>query len=103
MFPIAKNNSTYYMTDKEYNPATTPTYIKTSGIKETKIFNNGSVSATFGISKYPDYPTGNELLISDNGGTNYNKMYYIIGESGSFSANDIWESETYYDFDFYGI
>ena len=98
MFPIAKNMSTYYFNDIDYWTKTTPTYIKESDVTELR-FNsrNKNVSAIFGISEYPSYETGNKSLISDNGGTAYNKCYFIVGESGTTDTNNVWKSKTYYD------
>lgn len=98
MFPIAKDMSTKYFNDVDYRLKTTPTYIKKSNVKEVRLNSqNKNVSAIFGISEYPEYETGNKFLISDNGGTAYNKCYYIIGESGTTDTNNVWKSKTYYD------
>ena len=98
MFPIAKDMSTKYFNDVDYRLKTTPTYIKESDVREVRLnAQNKNVSAVFGISEYPEYDTGNKFLISDNGGTAYNKCYYIIGESGTTDTNNVWKSKAYYD------
>lgn len=98
MFPIAKEMSTKYFTNVDYALKETSTYIKVPEATEARLNSqNENVSAVFGISEYPNYDTGHQFLVSDNGGTAYNKSYYIIGESGMTDTQKDWVSKTYYD------
>ena len=48
------------------------------------------------VPKYPSYETGNQLLVSDNRGRPYNKMYFSVCRSASVRCGEIWESRTEY-------
>lgn len=97
MFPIAKNMSSKYFGNYDFTLNETPPYIKLNDINEVRLNSqNENVSCVFGISEYPDFDD-KQFLISDNGGTQYNKCYYIISDNNMTDTNKIWKSKTYYD------
>ena len=47
---------------------------------------------------YPCYESGGRLLIQDNGGNPYNKMYFpVCLESASVMAGEVWKTRTEYE------
>lgn len=99
MFPIAQSAVNKIYTDNGFAPATPVNgyygYVNTA----TYYDSNGSVSAEFGINKYP---TNNSVYnksfsTQDNGGSNYYKGYYCVcGTDISVTNGTLWQSETKY-------
>ena len=51
------------------------------------------------ITKYPTgLPGGDSFNLRDNGGGDYNKMYFDVCSSGSITAGTRWTSQTIYRF-----
>ena len=48
------------------------------------------------VPRYLSKAEGNQYLITDNGGSSYNKMYFVLAHGGSVRAGDVWETETVY-------
>lgn len=100
MFPILKdasdivcfdNDSTEYNTSDLLN--TNRQNVKTINVRSK---NNGFFGS-FAVTKYPcGLCGGDKVLITDNGGNAYNKMYYVVCGSHYSKSGEIWESTTIY-------
>lgn len=52
---------------------------------------------TMSIGEYPKLTSSDsKFLLADNGGANYNKMYFVCADGGSVTSGTIWNSTTYY-------
>lgn len=47
----------------------------------------------------PIFKSGNTMLLNDNGGLNYNKMYFVFAGSDCVKKGDIWKATTEYNID----
>lgn len=45
---------------------------------------------------FPKCNYGNMMLLSDNGGLNYNKMYFVFARNDEVNAGDVWRATTNY-------
>lgn len=99
MYPVIKTFSGYRYTDTSYevesNPASdfTDTFNDAKSVTE---YGNNFIS-TVSILEYPTGLTGGDCaVISDNGGLDYNKIYFTVCSSGSSSVNELWKASTEY-------
>lgn len=109
MFPIAKTvgdiqiiNKMY--TDMDYSQfdltqLSTNLYINEVK-KVTAYGENTGVIASVEALEYPKGLTGGDrFLVSDNGGQNYYKMYFVAQQDGSVASGDVWKSKVVYKID----
>ena len=77
------------------DPTTTVT---APGATSTQMFDTTSgLSAEISVPIYPKGLTGGDTAkITDNAGSNYNKLYYIVCENAAVAANDVFMSQTVY-------
>ena len=70
------------------------------GIKKaTQYSNDKGFLCSMEITKYPTgLPGGDSFNLRDNGGGDYNKMYFDVCSSGSITAGTRWTSQTIYRF-----
>ena len=99
MFPILKAVSDKFTTNRSWEPTTITLDTAIAGVKEAKIYKDGAAPyASFSHPLTLNYPVSGTLLITDNGGLDYNKCYYIACTSGNtVSTNDLWQTETRYN------
>ena len=99
MLPIAQAITDKYYTNRFYSPTAI------SGTSHTEprasiacIYGDASgVACSFKVSKYD--PKSAYFLVTDNGGSLYNKCYFAVDVTGGVSQSDLWESTTEYKFD----
>lgn len=101
MFPPAKTITNAVYTNLDFIPYNIPVPFvgKTeSNVTKSNIYSSESgFFAEFEITKYPTgLPGGDKWLLTDNGGGDYNKMYYIICNSGASSVGEQWNTTTHY-------
>ena len=93
--------SNFIYSDTEYEEFEIPqssaykTYPKAK--KVTVYSKENGYSFTLGIPKYPELSTGNKFLLQDNGGQNYNKMYFVLSMTDSVKSGDVWSTTTIYN------
>lgn len=99
MLPILKAFSTYRYDDTCFTVAKNDQSGYSITIPDASIVTEyiDTISTTMEIEKYPDGLTGGDCaLITDNGGENYNKAYFVVCTSGSITAGTLWKSVTKY-------
>ena len=101
MFTPSKSFTDHYYTDKDLTPKACADYINyasTQNVKKTVIYGeNNGVLFEFDIEKYPTGLTGGDnWSLSDNGGINYNKIYYRVANGGIANIGDLWQSTSIY-------
>ena len=83
--PAKAQTDTVYM-DTDYTPkVVSESYGRYSNVKRTIVYGKTSgVYTEFSIGQYPSlgFRDSDKLLITDNGGGQYNKCYYIISADG---------------------
>lgn len=104
MFPPAKFGSDKLYMDTNYEVETLPTsnYRNTyPKAKSAVIYNEtNGFWAEFSIPKYPTGLSGGDYFwVMDNGGSNYNKMYYVVTTGTTVQPNDMWQAQTVYKLD----
>lgn len=101
MFPVAKTVSDMCYLDTVYQPDdTTDFYGDNAKAKKATVYSDTlGFLGSFEITKYPTGLVGGDILnIRDNGGGDYNKMYYNVCTGGTVTTGDVWDSETIYTF-----
>lgn len=97
MMPPCKEFTDSYFTDKTPTPQNAVSGIEISGAKSATVFGKESgISFTMTIPEYPSIENGGKFFISDNGGRNYNKMYFPVTTKADVKDGDIWTSVTKY-------
>lgn len=101
MFTPKKDVTDHYYSDIDFTPAALSSSdysITKDGAKKAVIYGESSgFEAEFFIERYPTGLTGGDrLLLTDNGGNSYNKMYYFIANGGTTAENDLWQTVTGY-------
>lgn len=67
------------------------------GTEITEFNDNYDIMYTVGITDYPSgLAGGDRILVTDNNGINYNKIYYPVCASGSVTAGTVWKATSYY-------
>lgn len=67
------------------------------GTEITEFNDNYDIMYTVGITDYPSgLAGGDRILVTDNHGINYNKIYYPVCASGSVTAGTVWKATSYY-------
>lgn len=99
MFPIQKLYSQYRYDDTGFEIVenTQTNYgVWIPNAKSITEFGNG-VTSKMSIGEYPTgLPGGDRARVTDNGGLNYNKLYFVICTSGDVADGTLWKSETIY-------
>ena len=101
--PAKAQTDTVYM-DTDYTPkVVSESYGRYSNVKRTIVYGKTSgVYTEFSIGQYPSlgFRDSDKLLITDNGGGQYNKCYYIISADGGghVASGDLWKTTTNYVF-----
>lgn len=97
MFPVLKSVTTDYYLNTSFDPATIAMGL-TPKCTDAKVYStSANFMAEFAIPKYVDGLTGGDtLLIADNGGNPYNKMYYIACTSHQTTVGELWQTTTFY-------
>ena len=81
------------------DPLTTITKPKADSV--TMWDTSGGFSAQVSVPVYPTGLTGGDTMsISDNGGGNYNKVYFKVCDGYNSTINELWKSTTVYDLDY---
>ena len=99
MLPIVKAYSTQRFSDVDFTVSTnseTDFSVTIPGAKSVTEYNaDYDVFTEMSISEYPSGLTGGDCaLITDNGGRNYNKVYFPVCTSGTSETGAIWKSTT---------
>lgn len=94
MMPPLKTLTDTYYTDVDFTP-TAMKYGSTIGATKAVVYGS-NYTFIMSIPKYPMYASGNRLLLQDNGGLPYNKMYFMVCNGENVAKGDIWESTTKY-------
>jgi hypothetical protein len=98
MMPPCKEFTDSYFTDKTPTPQNAVSGIEISGAKSATVFGKESgISFTMAVPEYPSIENGGKFFISDNGGRNYNKMYFPVTTKTNVKAGDTWVSLTKYE------
>ena len=89
-----------YWTDKNPNPTLAPATLSIQEEDNCRVSVSGRKSGlTFTMSKEgyePHCDGGDTMILSDNGGLNYNKMYFAFAGEGTVNAGDVWNATTTY-------
>ena len=97
MMPPCKDYTDTLFTDKTPSPENAVSGIKISGVKSATVFGKESgISFTMAIPEYPTLFGGDQFCLSDNGGRNYNKMYFPVTTCDKVKCRDVWNSVTEY-------
>ena len=103
MLPIMKEYSRYRYDDMSYNVVeNTQSHYSVSIPNAKSVSEFSDTNETFFSMSINEYPTGlpggDRASITDNGGINYNKIYFVICTSGNSTVGELWKSETVYRF-----
>lgn len=80
---------------------TLTTIVKEKANAVTMWDTGGGLSAAVSVPEYPTGLTdGDVISISDNGGLNYNKVYFKVCGGGTSSVGELWKSITIYKLDY---
>ena len=97
MMPPCKDYTDTFFTDKTPTPEKAVSGIKILGVKSATVFGKESgISFTMSIPEYPTLFGGDQFCMSDNGGRNYNKMYFPVTTGDTVKCGDVWNSVTEY-------
>lgn len=101
MLPIVKVYSKYRYDDTSFDVVENNQEkysVEIPGAKSvTEYSTDYDCSITMSIPIYPEgLPGGDVALITDNGGINYNKVYFPVCASGTSQIGELWKSTTVY-------
>ena len=97
MMPPCKDYTDSYFTDKDETPLQVSSSVTVENAKSGTVFGKESgISFTMSIPQYPSLPGGDEFTVRDNGGRNYNKMYFTVTKKAEVKRGDVWNSVTIY-------
>lgn len=97
MMPPCKDFTDSYFTDLDQDPKPATSGTRISGAKSATVFGAESgISFTMAIPEYPTLFGGDQFCLSDNGGRNYNKMYFPVTTADTVKCGDVWNSVTEY-------
>ena len=100
MFTPKKSVTDHYYTDMSYVPSTYPGDNYGFNIPDAKhavAYGSGGFWGEFWVEQYPEGMTGGDrMLITDNSGNSYNKMYYVICNAGQTTVGELWKTTTKY-------
>lgn len=105
MFLPTKSKINRAIVDTEYKlitlESTDFTIVKPDVRKVLMFKSTGGLSGEISTPIYPEgLPGGDQISISDNGGLDYNKLYFKVCGSGTSRVNEVWKSTTVYKLDF---
>ena len=98
MMPPLKKLTDTYFTDNEphHKPIQKETVI--IGARSATLYGKESgVKYTMSLRKYPTLMENSRFLITDNGGSPYNKMYFFACKGYSVKKGEEWETEVAYN------
>lgn len=99
MYPPLKTVTNKYYTDKDFAPKTIDlsNNVTINGVRETCLYGDNYFSK-FISHKYPQYVSGDYLLMTDNNGRSYNKCYYVAcGNNQAVESGELWQSSIEYE------
>lgn len=102
MFTPKKTVTNRLYSDLDFTPITLESSnysVTKAGARKAVIYDNsGSFWACFRAERYPTGLTGGDnLLITDNGGNGYNKLYYVLANGGTSNVGELWQTTTVYE------
>lgn len=98
MMPPCKEFTDSYFTDVSPSPEKITGEVRAEGIRCATVFGDRSgISFTMAVPEYPSIENGGKFFISDNGGRNYNKMYFPVTTKTNVKSGDTWVSLTKYE------
>ena len=105
MFLPTKSKINRAIVDTEYKLITLEssdfTIVKPDVRKVLMFKSTGGLSGEISTPVYPEgLPGGDQISISDNGGLDYNKLYFKVCGSGTSRVNEVWKSTTIYKLDY---
>lgn len=109
MFTPAKKDGDLVITNKAYTSNDFETIELNDPIGAPLWFPNAKKAVLWGVEsgvyssvEVMEYPTGlaggDRMQISDNGGNNYNKVYFYVTDDHTTSVGELWRSKTKYEF-----
>ena len=97
MPPLKKLTDTYY-TDISSEEKEILIGIQEKGVRSATVLGKESgFSFRMSIPEYPRLESGGIFMITDNGGSPYNKMYYFACKKASVRTGEVWKSTTFYE------
>ena len=105
MFPPSKNQINKASVDSDFKiidlSSSDYTIVKPNATSAIMYKSTGGFSAEVSIPVYPaGLSGGNQASISDNGGLDYNKLYFKVCGGGTCSVGELWKSTTIYKLDY---
>ena len=98
MMPPIKALTTHYVTNLSEIENQIKSGISESGVSSLTLYGKDSgFSFKMSIPKYLTLPGSNQMLITDNGGNGYNKMYFFACKGARVFSGDVWETVTEYE------
>lgn len=101
MFPILKTFSTYRFDDTNFQKVENNQSNYSITIPQAKSVTE-FIDGLCSTMEITDYPTGlqggDAVLVTDNSGLPYNKIYFIVCTGGTVTNGDLWKSTTKYSF-----
>jgi hypothetical protein len=100
---VKKAVSTTYYTDADFdvNTIPNPLNIEIDNARFVAMIDdtNGVFNEFYIGKNYPEIDSDSgKLLLTDNGGNNYNKGYYIVCKNATSTSDELWKSESFVDF-----
>ncbi len=95
MFPISKESTSKFYTNRDYAPS--DIYFTEIKGATTAVSYNDKFLGRFSVTKYPTTPENCLYILTDNGGCAYNKQYFQAGAHEDVYPGLRWESTTEYE------
>lgn len=98
MMPPLKDFTSCYCTDEDPTPHPIPAQAmqKTAPVKTLCLRGDAGFSFSMTVEKHLTDGVNNIFSITDNGGSSYNKMYFVLAHGGTAHRGDIWKTTTLY-------
>ena len=96
MPPLKTLTKRYRAGNTAYQPITVRSFTDKGQLSSLTLQGDSGYTFTMSVPKYLSDGERNTFIITDNGGDQYHKMYFVLCHSGAAHAGDCWETTTVY-------
>ena len=96
MPPLKLVTDRYRIGEEEFVPIVCRSLSESGCFDTISLCGNMGLTFTMTVLQYLSRNGGNTCIITDNGGDQYHKMYFVLKHDGQASRGDIWETVTQY-------
>lgn len=96
MPPLKCVTDCYRLGDTEYFPITSRSFTQMGEFSAISLCGDRGFVFTMRVEHYLSEGTNNTVIITDNGGEEYHKMYFVLAHNGGATRGEVWKTMTAY-------